>query len=134
MHTPPFMLFHPLCDTLISQVLKHVQYVYIFSFSFFFLPNELSFCTRELILRHITSRSTCNKRWRVVMAQYLTGWSSYFSAGKTLDKNFDIINGATYCAVARVQRVEIFSFNKWSIVHRRNELQSNNFFELVFFT
>lgn len=84
------MLFHPLCDTLISQVLKHVQYVYIFSFSFFFLPNELSFCTRELILRHITSRSTCNKRWRVVMAQYLTGWSSYFSAGKTLDKNFDI--------------------------------------------
>lgn len=113
----PFMLFHPY--TLISQILKHVEiYTYIF-----FPPSiyqELSFYTRELILCHITSRSTCNKRQRVVMAQYLTGQSErrvIFLRGKTLDKNFDIINEATYCAVARVQRVEIFSFNKWFHAH-----------------
>lgn len=55
----PFMLFHPY--TLISQILKHMEiYTYIF-----FPPSiyqELSFYTRELILCHITSRSTCNKR------------------------------------------------------------------------
>lgn len=65
--------------------------IYIYIFFSPHIPSELSFYTRELILCHITSRSTCNKRQRVVMAQYLTGQSErrvIFLRGENIRQKF----------------------------------------------